>query len=82
MPFLVGEVTLKVLHSLGGGAHMAALLAEMKVSLSLPHSTLDLHERGAKELTRSGSRRQEILLMPVSLLGEGTGKDEGGHRRG
>ena len=49
--------------------------------LSLPHSTLDLHERGAKELMRSGCRRQVILLMTVSLLGEGTG-EEGVYRRG
>ena len=56
---------------------MAALLAEMKVCLSTPHPTLDLHERGAKEVMRSGCRREVILLMTVSLLGEGTAKDGG-----
>ena len=83
MRFHVGEVPLKVrTASVGERAHMAAVLLELEVSLSPPHSALDLHKQGAKKVMRSGSRREEILLMPVSLLGEGTGKDEGGHRRG
>jgi len=58
---------------------MAAVLVKMKTSLSVSHSTLNLHERGAKKVMRSGGRREVIVLMPVSLLGGGTGKHgEGG----